>query len=53
MKKKNKKGVWLKKTKGCWKRFIHKVCCVYNYDKKVYLILGSILIICLILLWWL
>ena len=49
-KKKKKKGVWLKKLKGCWKRFMHKVCCVYGYDRKVYIILATILIVCVILL---
>lgn len=47
---KKKKGVWLKKLKGWWKRFIHKICCVYGYDKKVFIILGTILLICIILL---
>ena len=51
MRKKKKGWVLVKKVKLKWKVFIHKICVVYNYDRKVYLILGSILIICLILLW--
>lgn len=50
MKRKKKKGIWLKKIKGCWKRFIHKIFYVYGYDIKITIIFGTILIICIILM---